>query len=368
MKKVLFIVSSLVRSGPTQQMFYLCKYLPAFGYQPIVLTLSPNPEDNLLSQFQDQNVELHSLGLSRLGGVFKAKNLARKKIQELQPDIIHTSGIRSDELGHSISKDIPHVMTLRNYAWDDYPKKFGLLKGGPMAITHLSLVKRSQAPVACSHTLAKRLRHYRDDISAIPNGIDTEIFSPIDLRERPTLKESLGFNSEKRLILSLGALIQRKNPACLLDAFLSSHLKDSSELCFLGEGPLEEFLKEKAKGQSSVLFRGQVHNVRDYLHASDLMVSTSRSEGLPNSVLEALACGVPVVLSDIDPHVEIGVDECDAGAMAKLDDPSDFVRKMELVLTRDLAELSENSRYLVENRFSAEHTASLYAKIYNELI
>ena len=74
-------------------------------------------------------------------------------------------------------------------------------------------------------------------------------------------------------------------------------------LLLIGDGPLREACAEQ--GVDSVLVTGQVDNVQDYLRASDVYVSSSMTEGMPLGVLEAMACGLPVLLSDIAAHREL---------------------------------------------------------------
>ena len=101
--------------------------------------------------------------------------------------------------------------------------------------------------------------------------------------------------------LHVGSLIPRKNCQFLIDSF--ANYRFPGTLIILGNGSqLQDLIK---KNIPNILFLGNVCNVQDYLHLSDIFVSTSRSEGLPNSVLEAGVSGLPMVLSNISPHAEI---------------------------------------------------------------
>lgn len=368
MKKVLFVVSTTVRAGPTRQLLNLCRFLPDFGYTPHILTLSNDPQDNLAHEFRNAGIELHTLGLSRLSGLFLAKSRARKSIQKIAPHVLHSQGIRGDFICHGIAGTRPHVLTLRNYAWDDYPLKFGRIRGNVMAWQHIRLARRAQRPVACSESLARRLSTLRPDIQAVQNGVDTTEFRPADSDERRRLRHSLGLSNDRSLIISVGGLLQRKRPDILLEAFLQSNLPQSADLIFLGDGPLRSPLEHRAAGNPTVKLMGNVGNADEYLRCTDVFASTSRAEGLPNTVMEALASGLGVILSDIEPHKEFGVEAAGAGLIAKLDNPKDFAEKITEILTRDRTELSRSARALAENEFSAMNMASRYANIYNQLI
>jgi len=364
MKTVLFILSTTVRSGPTRQLLNLCKNLPSLGYNPYILTLSPDPVDSMAAQFDDLGIERQTLGLSRVSGLFLAKARTRDLVRKVKPDIIHTSGIRSDFLGHAISGEIPHVMTVRNYAWEDYPAKYGRIRGSLMASKHIGLINTAALPVACSRTLAERFRNKRH-VAAVPNGIDTEMFFPVDPTDRAEIRKTLGLSAKRCIILSVGSLIPRKDPHTLLKSFIE--FSDiATELVYLGGGSLRESLEAACQGRGDVQFRGNVANVVDFLQCADIYVSASRSEGLPNGVLEALACGLPVVLSDIGPHREFGVERFGAGRLAKIGDPQDFSKKMTDVLSRSSEEMSRNARNLAVQEFSAQKMARRYADLYAE--
>src|SRR5690625_7535896 len=73
----------------------------------------------------------------------------------------------------------------------------------------------------------------------------------------------------------------------------------------LGGGELQSACKALAGQTNNILIKGAVQNVAQYLQASDYFVSCSKAEGLPMAVIEALACGLPCLLSDISPHAEI---------------------------------------------------------------
>lgn len=366
--RVLYVVSSLVLGGPTRQLYYLCKHGSAAGTQPTVLTLSPNPHSNLEHDFRTLGMDRIPLDLGRLQGMMSGARQVNEAIARIRPDVIHTSGIRSDRLVQGLGAETPHVLTLRNYAWDDYPKKFGKALGSLMAFNHMGTARRARHPVACSPALARRLAGEVPQITMIPNGVDTDVFRVIAHEERCSLKQDLGFSPDKPLVVTVGALIQRKRPLALLQAYLASNSAESSELVFVGEGPLREQLEALAEGNPGVSFSGLVSNVQSYLNAADLLVSTSASEGLPNSVLEAMSCGVPVLLSDIDAHRQLDVEAAGAGRLVDSAVVRSISTALDEMLATDSSGLREKARELAVSRFSAKTMAQTYAALYESLL
>src|SRR5699024_1851176 len=106
--------------------------------------------------------------------------------------------------------------------------------------------------------------------------------------------------------ISTGHLTGLKDPISVIKKFKTAFENNNNHfLLFLGNGDLKAECLNLTRDMDNVLFTGRVSNVGDYLQASDYFVSASKSEGLPMAVVEAMACGLPVLLSDIDPHLEL---------------------------------------------------------------
>ena len=121
-----------------------------------------------------------------------------------------------------------------------------------------------------------------------------------------------------------------------------------------------------ATGQKNISFHGTVPNIDDYLIAADLFISSSKSEGLPNSVLEALAWGVPVILSDIPAHREIINISSKAGLTFPIDDED----QLSYILSefRPSHEASLCARSIIENKLNASAMVSKYGEMYKSII
>lgn len=145
-----------------------------------------------------------------------------------------------------------------------------------------------------------------DAVECIYNGIDTSVFRPAD---RAQARTALGLAQRAPLLVFVGNLLPVKNPALLLEAFAvwrqqTCHSEGGGSepplLAIIGSGPLEGGLRDRAQalgiaGQIRWLGRLQSAEVARWMQAGDALVMTSHNEGLPNVVLEAMACGLPVV-------------------------------------------------------------------------
>ncbi|HZZ99704.1 MAG TPA: glycosyltransferase, partial [Candidatus Paceibacterota bacterium] len=143
--------------------------------------------------------------------------------------------------------------------------------------------------------------NHRAEILEIPNGVDTDIFKPA---ERAQLRQQLGWSATDRIIISVSRLVEKNGIADLIRAFSKLRHGQEAKLVLVGSGPLESDLRRLAHELGvidSVRFIGSVpyEKVPQYLAASDIFVRPSRSEGLGTAFLEAMACGLPIVGTDV---------------------------------------------------------------------
>lgn len=354
--RILYIVSTLGRSGPTNQLFSLVNLLNKKSFTPVILTLSSEPEDSRIYDFHRLDVEIYSLDLSRIQTLLSGKSRLKDKIDEIDPGVIHTQGIRADSLLSNLNLSIPWIMTSRNFPIDDYPSKFGRLKGWLMAKQHFSAMSKCKNVVSCSKSIKDQLQSVGIDSIAIQNGV----------RQIEGNPNNVGWLSElpRPIFVTVGSLIPRKNVKFLIEAFDSCR-QNKGSLIVVGDGKLlEEF---KSLEVSGVHFVGSVDNVADYLAASDYFVSSSLSEGLPNTVLEALSAGLPSILSDIPSHMEIAKESKSACVLFSLGDKEKLKNIFEYPSNYFPSEAKADALRLGREVFSAERMSFRYQELYREL-
>ena len=362
---ILYLVSRLRSSGPTNQLYYILKHLDD-EFNATVLTLSPEPEDTELPRFRELGVDYETLGLSRWEGLLYGPRRLRRFVNEYDPAIVQTQGIRADTLSALFLSEYPRITTVRNYPYDDYPAKFGTIQGKAMAAEHIRMYRRIDYPVACSETIADRMRPHGIDAIPIQNGVDTEQFSPVDKTEKARLRKEFDIPGAATVFISVGALIPRKNPLDVIKEFQAADVEDSM-LLILGDGPLREECEILAANDDRITIEGWVNNVRDYLGASDYFVSASSSEGLPNTVMEALAAGLPVLLSDIQPHQEILQYNSDVGILFDIEEANTLQNKIENLWDKEYDSPSSKARQMITQELAAETMSTKYQSLYTNV-
>jgi teichuronic acid biosynthesis glycosyltransferase TuaC len=203
------------------------------------------------------------------------------------------------------------------------------------------VLQQADAVVAVSRDLANKVVELgvaADRVHVLRRGVDGAVFSPGD---RGAARKTLGLPADRRLLLWVGRMVPVKGLDTLLAACDLLRQRGSDfHLCLVGDGPLRPALaaEVRKRGLSGhVTFAGSVahHQLSPWFQAADLTVLPSRSEGIPNVLLESLACGTPFVASAVG-----GVPEIAGHAAARLV-PPDRPDELAAALAWALANRSE---------------------------
>ena len=270
----------------------------AAGHRVLVaLVVEPGQELNgLVTALQQADVDLHVLRVpARAYG--RERRLMRELCLQFEPDVVHTHGCRSDVVDAGVARSfgIPTVTTVhgssrlggitRLYEWLEF-----------------ALFPRFDAVVAVSRPLVRSLRRFgvaRDRIHVIPNGWNGRV-PPTD---RATARAALGAPPDRFVVGWVGRLISVKGADVFLEAL--AQLSDGSiTASIVGDGAERGRLEQQARRLGlelgrRVTFHGQVHDASRLFPAFDAFVLSSRSEGTPLVLPEAIAAGVPVIATAV---------------------------------------------------------------------
>lgn len=358
MINAIYLISRFKQSGPVNQALNLAMGMDKSVCNMIVVTMSPDPEKNRKEKFDAADVKYIQLNRKNWDIKGCVRDI-KKIIKEYNISTVHSSGVRPDLCNLLLPKSVLKVTTLRSEIANVAERRIPLVKKVIQSVQANSLRKMDVA-VACSYALASRIQKETGrKVSVIHNSVNTDYFCPA--QDKTALRESLGLPVDKAVYVVLGSLIERKNNDVVLQYF-NDMCNDGSVLLVIGDGKLRAPYQEKYN-TPNIKYMGHVEQPLPYLQAADFLVSASVSEGLPNTVLEALACGLPVILSEIEPHQEI-VREGDVGCLFDQSSVQSLTEAIQKLNKKDHEILSANCRETAVHCFDIRETARQYCQLY----
>ncbi len=216
----------------------------------------------------------------------------------------------------------------------------------------------------CSQATSELLKEDipADRVEQIANGVDTSRFT-ISTRH----------SNNQKMITFIGRLDGYKGVDCLLEAFrqIIQGCPDV-KLKIVGDGPDALQLTRQAEAlqiQGKVIFRGRQEDVAKELSETDIFVLPSLSEGMSNVLLEAMACGLPVVATAVGAAVDMISDRVN-GMLVPPGNPAALSNALIELLRNDVlaGSLGKAARKTVEERYGLARTADCYKKLYQQLL
>lgn len=320
-----------------------------------------NFEKDLLERFAKANIKTELVGEKPRSERLKKILRIRKLINERKPDAINAHSeahaaflaMASMDMGanlfQTVHSTVINFRLLQKYYTTPFLKKY-------IAIS-----------AKCKEIIARELAPPDKKIQVIYNGIDLGRFRCADRKIRPEVKN----------ILILGRLAPEKDHANMLHAFrmlcdkLKSELKPVPKLNIVGDGqlraPLESLVKELALNDN-VIFHGVKLNIPEILLENDLLVMSSKWEGLSIALLEAVASGIPIIATDVGSNNEIVYNDYN-GRLVEKENSEQLADAIYGLMSNPekRAEYSANSS-LVADKYDIKITADSYNSLYREAI
>ena len=175
-------------------------------------------------------------------------------------------------------------------------------------------------------------------IVRIPNAVDTRFFRPATPQEKSSARKRIGVPGQNTVILWVGRLDRVKGLDVMLSswALLPKHTRAGAKLILVGEGPERDMLMAMVSElalSKSVSFVSFQRDVRDYYWAADIFVLPSRTEGLSGALVEAMACGLPAIASNIGGALDL-VSEDQNGMLFERENHAHLAQRLERMLAK----------------------------------
>jgi len=369
---VLFVLPVLEPAGAERIVASLACLLPQHGFGTSVICLE-DERASVGEALKVFGIPVHGLRLSRRRTLACAKAIARR-IPAERPLIVHAHLFHANLAARLAVKRLDkatragvHVLSTVHVAEHRFrPWQF--------ALDRLT-ASIARAEVCVSRAVAtfqqQRTGLPETFFRVIENGIHLQRFTPRE--SPPILRSADGKRKPDPLrVVSVGRLDPQKDFPMLLHAWKDvEETFPAAELVIAGSGPEDAALKalRKKLGLLNVQFPGFVEDIPALLRSADLYVQSSAWEGFGLAVAEAMACALPVVVTDVDSLPEI-VENGTSGIVVPGRNPQALSSAMIALLSAPprAIELGKRARIEALKRFSVERMVADYARLYREIL
>jgi glycosyltransferase involved in cell wall biosynthesis len=271
--------------------------------------------------------------------------------------------------------DVPIIVTVNGLPGISWFSSNGAIDSLGYVYTHLigrRIIKSADGIRSLSSSLYSDLVKFGmngERIRTIHRGVDTEIFYPNT--EESNIRAELGIRPEDFLILFVGRLIRMKGLEYLLSALKDLiHEHKNLKLIILGDGEARSKYENSAKSMKDyVKFVGRRSDVYRFMCTADVVVLPSLCEGCPNVVLEAMACGTPVIATRVGAVPDI-IENGKSGIIVEQKNITELkTALLKLIKDQNFAKtIGFNGRKRIEKEFTWDAICKKLERFYNDIV
>jgi len=349
--EIILLVGRLVGGGTEAHAGWLANALQQAGVPTVLYPLFPK---HTITGLKQETSEMLMLGSAYRRFINKARSG--------HPEAVICFGRVANSLGHRLVRDLPGIRLLATCRTN---RRLSKSYRETLSIANHVLVNSNWA--------ADRVRQLPEWDSKTPVVIPNALLRPDLLAleqnepDRNRARLQLGLKADGNVLCMLANFLRGKNQEALIRMLAAGGFHRKTQLIFVGEGPLQRSCRRLARHlgvAESVRFTGRVEGVEQIFQASDLIVSTSLRDSMPNALVEAQAAGLPVVAYDV-----AGVGESflpdQSGLLVAAEDKIAFAEGVcQLVETPErYARYSKASKEQAGRRFNPDHVLAQYMSL-----
>ncbi len=354
--KVSFVAGTLGQGGAERQLFYIVAALKKAGGDPRVLCLTHG--EHWQARIEALGVEVKWVGRSRFRAVRLMKII--RELRRHRPDLVQSQHFYTNLYVSAAARvlGLPEIGALRNDAVEEITANPGFLGRRSLRMPR-AIAANSRAGIEN----AIKLGAAPERLFLLPNVVDTSLFTP-------TLRAS----DNQLTLLMVARLVRAKRVDRFLRLISAVKRRTKASVCGVvaGDGSLRGELELQANelglDETVVRFLGRVNETSSLYGDASILIVTSDREGTPNAVLEAMACGVPVIATRVGGLGDL-VSDGDTGYLLPAGD-EDAMATVVLGLVDDRARLRQfgtRARAFVEQHHALEllphHLRRLYSAV-----
>jgi sugar transferase (PEP-CTERM/EpsH1 system associated) len=372
---VAHIIYALSTGGLENGLVNIINRSPPDRYRHVIICLTA--ADEFVHRISAENVQVFELH-KRAGHDLRCYWRLRRLLRELRPAIIHSRNMAALE-SQLCSIGLPDVQRVHG----EHGREVNDLDGSNWK--YLIFRKFMRILVHRYIAVSKDLERWliakvgvrTDRVQQIYNGVDYLRFTPQTVKPMALLPARWQELDGILVAGTVGRLTPVKDQQLLLRALAHlragyPELRERLRLLIVGDGPLHSLLTqmiEELALQDIVWLAGARDDVSELLHAMDLFVLPSLGEGISNTVLEAMAGGLPVIATAVGGNIEL-VEEGFNGSLVPVGDYQALSHAMAALLNsdRERARQGGNARQRVCQQFDWDRTVDAYLRLYDELL
>jgi glycosyltransferase involved in cell wall biosynthesis len=367
--RLLAVIEAHSITGPAKNLLEFARLARGAGVETTLATFTRGAPTNLFIETARQSEipleTIHERGAYDPAILPALKNL----VDRVRPDIIQTHAVKSHFLARraKLFRHAPWVAFHHGYTWTS-----------PKARLYNQLdrwsLRAARQVLAVSIPFREELAAKgvsREKIEIVHNAIPPDWGSSARANSI-ALREQLGVTPDRKVILIVGRLSLEKDHLTLLEAVHRLDPSLSPHMVIVGEGPERRRIEERIRGlnlSGVVTLTGQQNSAEPYYGIADVAVLSSRSEGSPNALLEAMAAGVPIVATRVGGIPEMVADNESALLVAPADASAMTAAISRLLQDSALAQgLVDRSRELIRLHHAPEARMRKLIGIYRTVL
>ena len=364
--RILFIIGSLREGGAEGQLLQLMRGLRARGHDVALMLL--RHEGRRLQGAKDEGFEIFDAAVPRFRPLYnpapwirvrEARERSVAHVRDFSPDVVHAHLFWAHYWGAKIlaGDDTTPFVTSRLQTWRADTKPFA------ERVLENRVNKRADCVIANAQSVADSClaqeRNLDGKIEIIHNGIDLD---EVDSSGAENLKAE---NARQISIVNVANAHPLKGHDDLLTAHRIVRAQRPEVKLFLCGSGTDQLPTD----DNSVVLRGSMSSVIPVIKGADIAVQASRDEGMSVALLEYMACGKPVVATDVGGTREAVQDGAN-GLLARAGDPADLAEKiLALINDREMQRrFAARARETVEKKFSSAVNVRRHEEVYRNLI
>lgn len=372
---VVHIITGLDLGGAETALYRIVSQLSTHGFQSSVISLLDTGFYGRL--LNAKGVPVYTLGMRRRRPRWTQIRQLAMLLDSLQPDIVQTWMYHADLLGGLVAKHITHCPIVWNVRHSNLEPTVNSWR--TRFIVRLCALLSSHIPTRIiynSHAGEKihtQLGYAAEKTVIIPNGFDTDLYRP-DMQAKLDVRNELGLSSDTRLVGLMARFSPLKDHATFIKAarqLLQQHPDTRFILCgndVTWENPkLVGLIQEMGTSEAFKLLGSRTDMPR-LLAALDVLCSSSIGEGYSNVIGEAMACGIPCVVTDVGDSAQI---VGDTGLVVPPRRPELLAAALSDLLSlpqETYARLSEQARKRITDHYALSMVVQTYAELYRSLL